>query len=68
MGAMLGHAVATALGGLLIYITGSYVPVFMMSMAFSWVGVLVILALESSRQVLIPHWEDSLPPEAQIRA
>ena len=66
MGAMLGHAVATALGGLLIYITGSYVPVFVMSMAFSWVGVLVILALESSRQVLIPYWEDSLPPEARI--
>jgi hypothetical protein len=27
--------------------------------------MLVILRLESSARVLIPHWEASLPPEAQ---
>jgi hypothetical protein len=27
--------------------------------------VLVILHLESSARVLIPHWEEALPPEAR---
>ena len=35
-------------------------------MAFSLVGVLVILRLESTARVLIPHWEESLPPEARL--
>ena len=65
MGAMIGHAVATFLGGLVIEATGSFNPALGMSMAFSMVGVLAILTLESSRQVLIPDWEDSLPPEAR---
>ena len=34
-------------------------------MAFSFVGVLVILHMESTARVLIPHWEASLPPEAR---
>jgi hypothetical protein len=34
-------------------------------MAFSLVGMLVILHLESSARVLIPHWEEALPPEAR---
>jgi MFS family permease len=65
MGAMMGHAVATGLAGLLLYVTGSFPLVLTLSMVFSLVGMLVILRLESSAQVLIPHWEASLPPEAQ---
>jgi MFS family permease len=65
MGAMLGHAVASGLAGLVLYVTGSFTPVLALSMAFSLVGVLVILRLESSARVLIPHWEESLPPEAR---
>ena len=68
MGAMLGHAVATFLGGLVQDVTGSFMPVFAMSMGFSLVGVLAILTLESTKQVLIPNWEDSLPPEARSDA
>ena len=68
MGAMMGHAIATGLGGLAIYITGSYLPVLALSMGFSIVGVLVITTLESSRRILIPDWEDSLPPEARFDA
>ena len=68
MGAMLGHAVATFLGGLVQEMTGSFMPVFAMSMGFSLVGVLAILTLESTKQVLIPDWEDSLPPEARSDA
>ena len=65
MGAMIGHAVATFLGGLVIEAIGSFNPALWMSMAFSMVGVLAVLTLESSRQVLIPDWEDSLPPDAR---
>ena len=38
--------------------------VLVLSMAFSIGEVLVILRLESSVQVLIPHWETSVLPEA----
>ncbi len=65
MGAMMGHAVASGLAGLVLYVTGSFTPVLALSMAFSLVGVLVILHLESSARVLIPHWEELLPPEAR---
>ena len=65
MGAMMGHAIATLLGGLVRELTGSYLPVFALSMGFSMVGVLVILTLESTKRVLIPNWEESLPPEAR---
>ena len=68
MGAMMGHAVATFLGGLVQEVTGSFMPVFAMSMGFSLVGVLAILTLESTKQVLIPDWEDELPPEARSDA
>jgi len=65
MGALLGHAVASGLAGLVLAVTGAFPPVLALSMAFSLVGVLVILHLESSARVLIPHWEESLPPEAR---
>lgn len=65
MGAMLGHAVATILAGLAIYLMGSFVPALIMSMAFSLVGVLVILTLESGTHVLIADWEESLPEHAR---
>ena len=64
MGAMMGHAIATILGGLVIYLIG-YLPVFALSMGFSIVGVLVVLSLESTKRVLIPDWENSLPAEAR---
>jgi len=65
MGAMLGHAVATGLAGLVLARTGSFPAVLALSMAFSFVGVLVILHLESTARVLIPHWEAALPPAAR---
>src|SRR5919204_4331476 len=64
MGALLGHAVATGLAGLVLAVTGSFPLVLALSMAFSLGGVLVILHLESSAHVLIPHWETAVPPEA----
>jgi MFS family permease len=65
MGALLGHALASGLAGLVLYLTGSFLLILLLSMAFSLVGVLVILRLESTARVLIPHWEEALPPEAR---
>ena len=65
MGALIGHGVATGLAGLVIYVTGSFTPILVLSMVFSLVGALVILTLEPSHEVLIPDWEESLPPEAR---
>jgi len=67
MGALLGHAVASGLAGWVLYATGSFLLVLLLSMAFSLVGVAVILRLESTARVLIPHWEEALPPEARSR-
>ena len=64
-GALLGHAIATSLGGLVVYATGSFYPVMVISMAFSLGGVAVILTLDSTAKLLIPDWEDALPPEAR---
>ena len=65
MGALSGHAIATILGGLAIYVTGSFNPALVMSMFFSFAGVLVIFSMESGAKVLIPDWEDALPPKAK---
>ena len=65
MGALSGHATATVLGGLAIYATGSFNPALVMSMFFSFAGVMVIYSMESGTRVLIPDWEDALPAEAR---
>ena len=51
--------------GLIIYVTGSFYPAFALSAIFSAAGLLVIATLDSTSHVLIPDWEDSLPPEAR---
>ncbi len=67
-GALLGHAVATSLAGLAIYATGSYDLILGLSIGFSLSGVVVIALLDDNAHVLIPHWEDELPPDAQLPA
>ena len=64
-GSLMGHAVITALSGLIIYATGSYNPVLVLSVATSLAGVALIMMLESTSKVIIPDWEQSLPPEAR---
>ncbi len=66
-GALMGHAVATSLAGLVIYVTGSYGMVMALSMVFSLGGVLVIALLDDTSHVLIPDWEQSLPEEARLK-
>ena len=63
-GALLGHATATVLAGLVIFATGSYNLVMALSIAFSLGGVLVIALLDDTSHVLIPNWEADLPAEA----
>ena len=65
MGALVGHAIATALAGFVIVATDSFTPVLILSMGFSFIGIGVILTLPPSSKILIPDWELSLPPEAR---
>ena len=64
-GSLLGHAIATGLAGFVIYVTGSFTVILVLSMGFSLVGALVVLTLASSTHVLIPDWERSLPEDAR---
>ena len=70
-GALLGHAITTALGGVVFEIFRSsgiidpYTVIFGLSVAFSLGGAAVILTLESTSKTLIPDWEMSLPEEAR---
>ena len=66
-GALMGHFVATALAGLIMYATGSYLLVLSLSMVYSLGGVVVIFLLDSNSNVLIPDWESELPDEARLR-
>ncbi len=67
-GALVGHAIATSLAGLVIYVTGSFTQILFLSMGFSLVGALVVLTLSPSSHVLIPDWEQSLPEAARAKA
>ena len=63
-GAMMGHCISTVAAGIIIQFIG-YEPAFILSMAFSTLGVLIILTLETTKRELIPDWENELPPEAR---
>jgi len=70
-GALMGHAITTALGGVVFEIFRSsgiidpYTVIFALSIAFSLAGAAVILTLEPTSKTLIPDWEMSLPEEAR---
>ena len=64
-GSLMGHGVTTALGGLVLLATGSFYPVFALSVVFNLAGVVIILMMEPTSHCLIPDWEDSLPAEAR---
>ena len=64
-GALMGHAITTALAGVVILVTGSYDAILALSIFFSLGGVVVIMTLEPTDRILIPDWEQSLPPEAR---
>jgi MFS family permease len=61
----LGMGMAPVLAGFLWDITGNYAVPLLMSLGFSLMGLAAVLFLPPSSQVLTPHWEDALPPEAR---
>jgi hypothetical protein len=68
-GALLGHAITTALGGVVYQLTGgNYDVIFGLSVAFSLGGAAIILTLEPTTKTLISDWESSLPEEARSGA
>ncbi len=67
MGALIGHGIAVGISGLVLYVVDSYNALLILSMAFSFAGSAIVLLLEPSKQLLIPNWENSLPPEARTQ-
>lgn len=65
MGAGTGMAIGGLIGSIIFDVFGSYDIAWLVSIAASMGGVVCILLLESTRRVLIPNWESSLPPEAR---
>ena len=68
LGGGMGMALGLPLGGLIWDATGSFGGAVWLSFALSTVGVVSIWLLPSTSHHLIPHWEESLPPEARSSA
>ena len=65
LGAGLGMAAGAGAGGFIWDLTGSYTGAIALSLGLSLVGAVSILVLPTTSHHLIPHWEESLPPEAR---
>jgi MFS family permease len=65
LGSGLGMALGGLLGSAIFDFFGSYNIAWLISIAASLGGVVCIVLLESTSRILIPHWEESLPPEAR---
>lgn len=68
LGSGLGMALGGLIGSVIFDTFGSYDIAWIVSIAGSLAGVVFILLLEPTSRILIPHWEDSLPPEARSAA
>ena len=68
MGAGLGMALGGLVGSVIYDTLGSYNIAWVVSLAASMGGMVAILTMESTKRVLIPDWEQSLPQEAQTPA
>jgi len=65
LGSGLGMALGGLMGSVIFDYLGSYDLAWVISIAASLSGVVCIFLLEPTSRILIPHWEDSLPPEAR---
>ena len=68
MGGRIGMALGPLLGGFLWDVTGGYMAAMILSFVASFAGLLSVVALPTTAHLLMPHWEDSLPPEARSSA
>ena len=64
-GAGAGMATGGGVGGALYAVFGSYDPAIILSVVASVGGALVLVSMEPTSKLLIPNWEQSLPPEAR---
>ncbi len=64
-GAGSGMALGGWIGGAFFAVFGSYDAAIILSTLASVGGAAVILSMEPTSRLLIPNWEDSLPPEAR---
>jgi MFS family permease len=65
LGAGIGMASGSFLGGVLRDLTGNYTLALLSSFTLSMAGALSILVLPSTAQRQIPRWEEALPPEVR---
>jgi MFS family permease len=67
-GSSLGMALGGLIGSMIFDKFGSYDLAWLISIAASLGGVVCILLLEPTSRLLIPNWEEALPPEARSSA
>ncbi len=67
MGAGIGMATGSLIGGWLRDWTGNFDATMGLSLAMSVVGVISIVLLPTTRRHQLPDWEQELPPEAQTQ-
>ena len=65
MGAGIGMAAGSLIGGWLRDWTGSFDATMGLSLVLSVVGVISIVVLPTTKSHQLPDWENELPPEAQ---
>ncbi len=65
LGAGIGMASGSFLGGVLRDLTGDYTLPLMCSFVLSLMGATAILILPSTAHHQIPEWEEALPPEVR---
>ena len=56
------------MGSVIYDVFGSYNVAWIVSLTASMGGMVAIFMMESTKRVLIPDWEESLPQEAQTPA
>jgi MFS family permease len=65
MGAGFGMALGGLIAGFVYDVFGSYDVAWYISIGASFGGAICILFLKSTSHLLMPDWEESLPPEAR---
>ena len=65
MGAGLGMALGGLIGSVIYDSLGSYSAAWLVSFAASLSGMVAIITMESTKNELVPEWEDDLPADAR---
>ena len=65
MGAGLGMALGGLVGSVIYDSLGSYSAAWLVSFAASLSGMVAIITMESTKNELVPEWEDDLPADAR---